>query len=212
MNDYPPEPSSLEGTAAALVQAGRVLFAQRGFDGASVRAITAEAGANLGAITYHFGSKAALYESVLQSAIGPSQHRIAAAAGGPGSPLERVEAIVQSLFLHLYENPDLPSLMMQLLVSVRPVPAPVLQTMQANIGRLAAVIAEGQAEGSIRGGDPQLMALSIGAQPIWLALARRALQAGIAVDQDQPEMREQLVESVVRFVRAGLAAYPETRE
>jgi hypothetical protein len=84
--------------------------------------------------------------------------------------------------------------------------------MQGNIRELGTVIAEGQAEGSIRGGDPQLMALSIGAQPIWLALARRALLAGIAIDQDHPETRDQLVESVVRFVRAGLAVHPETRQ
>ena len=213
MNQYAQaDPASHAGTAAALVHAGRSLFAQRGFDGTSVRAITAQAGANLGAITYHFGSKAALYEAVLRSAIGPSQHKIAAAAAGPGSALQRVEGIVRALFDYLYENPDLPSLMMQLLVSGRAIPEPALQAMQANIGQLAGVIAEGQAEGSIRAGDPQLMALSIGAQPIWLALARRALQAGIAIDQDELDTREQLVESVARFVRAGLADYLETRE
>jgi AcrR family transcriptional regulator len=201
-----------EGTAAALLSVGRDLFAQHGFDGASVRAITAKADANLGAITYHFGSKSALYEAVLRSVMVPLRQRIAAAASEPGKSLQRVEAMVRALFDYLYENPDGPQLMMQQLVSTRPLPEPVLQTMQANVNELAVVIAEGQADGSIRAGDPQLMALSIGAQPIWLALARRALQAGIAVDQDRPETREQLVESVVRFVRAGLAVYPETRE
>lgn len=201
-----------EGTAAALIQSARQLFARHGFEGTSVRAITAAAHANLGAITYHFGSKAALYEAALGSVIAPSRQRIAAAAAGPGTPLQRVEAAVRALFDYLYENPDLPSLMMQLLVSARPIPEAALQAIQANIGQLARLIAEGQSQGSIRPGDPQLMALSIGAQPIWLALARRALQAGIAVDQDQPETREQLVESVVRFVRAGLAVYPEKRE
>jgi AcrR family transcriptional regulator len=201
-----------QGTAAALVRAARRLFARHGFEGTSVRAITSAAGANLGAITYHFSSKAALYEIVLRSVIVPSQERLAAAADSPGTPLERVEAMVRALFDYLYENPDMPSLMMQLLVSVRPIPEPALQAMQANVGKLAGVIAEGQMDGSIRAGDPQLMALSIGAQPIWLALARRGLQAGIAIDQDRPETRAKLVESVVHFVRAGLAAYPEAKE
>lgn len=209
MNETDPDH---EGTAAALLSAGRDLFAQYGFDGASVRAITAKADANLGAITYHFGSKSALYEAVLCSVMVPLRRRIGAAASGPGKPLERVEAMVRALFDYLYENPDGPRLMVQQLVSTGPMPEPVLQTMQANVSELAAVIAEGQSDGSIRAGDPQLMALSIGAQPIWLALARRALQAGIAVDQDRPETRDQLVESVVRFVRAGLADHPETRE
>ncbi len=213
MNEIPRKPPPAhEGTAATLLGAARALFAQHGFDGTSVRAITARAGANLGAITYHFGSKSTLYEAVLASAIVPMRERIAAAAAGPGTPLQRVEAMVRALFDYLYENPDGPRLMIQQLASARPIPEPVVETMQGNISALATVIAEGQAEGSIRGGDPQLMALSIGAQPIWLALARRALLAGIAIDQDHPETRDQLVESVVRFVRAGLAVYPETRQ
>lgn len=205
-------PAAQQGTATAIVRAARLLFAQHGFDGTSVRAITSAAGVNLGAITYHFGSKAALYETVLRSVIGPSRERLAVAADGPGIPLQRVEAMVRALFDYLYENPDMPSLMMQLLVSARPIPESALQAMQANVGKLAGVIAEGQMDGSIRAGDPQLMALSIGSQPIWLALARRGLQAGIAIDQDRRETREKLVESVVQFVRSGLAAYPETRE
>jgi len=213
MNESPGfQPASQEGTAAALLVAARSLFAQHGFEGASVRAITAEAAANLGAITYHFGSKSALYEAVLRSVMVPLRERIGAAANGPGTPLQRVEAVVRALFDYLYENADVPRLMMQQLASTRAIPEAVLQTVEGNISELASVIAEGQSEGLIRAGDPQLMALSIGAQPIWLALVRRALQAGIAIDQDRPETREQLVESVVRFVRAGLEVYPETRE
>ncbi len=82
--------------------------------------------------------------------------------------------------------------------------------MEANVRLIASLIAEGQADGSIRPGDPQLMALSIGAQPIWLTLARGVLQAGVVIDQDDPETRAQLVDSVVRFVRAGLVVHPET--
>jgi hypothetical protein len=84
--------------------------------------------------------------------------------------------------------------------------------MRANLGTLASLIAEGQADGSIRFGDPRLMALSIVAQPIWLTMMRRALQEGISIDQSDPQTREQLVDSVVRFVRAGLAAHPEKLE
>jgi AcrR family transcriptional regulator len=197
-------------TAAALIDAARRLFALHGYDGASVRAITARAGANLGAITYHFGSKEALYESVIASAVGPSHQRLAEAAQLDGTPLDRLEGVVRAFFDFLYENPDLPRLMLQQLVGARPIPEQALRTIQGNVRLIASLIAEGQEDGSIRAGDPQLMALSIGSQPIWLTLARRVLQAGVAIDQDDPETRAQLVESVVRFVRAGLAAIPET--
>jgi len=52
----PAAESGRQGTPEALIAAGRALFTERGYDAASVRAITAAAGVNLGAITYHFGS------------------------------------------------------------------------------------------------------------------------------------------------------------
>ena len=48
-----------------LLLAARDLFAQHGYDGTSVRDITARAKANLGAITYYFGSKEALFYAVI---------------------------------------------------------------------------------------------------------------------------------------------------
>lgn len=48
-------------TRERLLDVAEVLFGEQGFDGASVRAITAAARTNLGAITYHFGSKEELY-------------------------------------------------------------------------------------------------------------------------------------------------------
>ncbi len=205
MNPYP-----ATGTAAALIQAARELFALHGYDGASVRAITARAGANLGAITYHFGSKEALHEAVIESVMGPGRERLARAAAGEGAPLDRLEAAVRAFFDFLYEKPDVPLLMLQQLTSSRPISEAVLGIMRGNIRLVASLIEQGQKDGSIRGGDPQLMALSIGSQPIWISLARRLLEAGVAIDQDDPRTRAQLVDSVVRFVRAGLTAHPES--
>ena len=197
-------------TAAALVEAARELFALHGYDGASVRAITARAEANLGAITYHFGSKEALYEAVVESAMGPSRERLLAAAEGEGAALERLEGVVRAFFEFLHESPDLPRLMLQQLTGSRPISETVQGIVRGNIGLMTSLIEEGQSDGSIRAGDPQLMALSIGSQPIWLSVARRVLQAGVAIDQDDPRTRAKVVDSVVRFVRAGLAAHPES--
>lgn len=67
MNDLPSsngvtEPSD---TPERLLAAGRRLFARGGFEGTSVRSLTTEAGANLGAVTYHFGTKEAFYLAIL---------------------------------------------------------------------------------------------------------------------------------------------------
>ncbi len=199
-------------TSEALVAAARELFSQHGYDGTSVRSITRLAGTNLGAITYHFGSEDALYSAVLASANEAIDRRLMAAAQAPGPPLERIGEVVQALFDVFAENPDYPQLIMHELARSRPLPEDLRQALERRIGALAALIREGQEDGSARPGDPTLMALSIGSQPLWITLAARPLQEGARIDQTDPETRARLVESVVQFVRAGLAVHPETRE
>lgn len=55
-------------TRNSLVKAATALFAEQGFDGASVRAIVTKARANQAAINYHFGGKDGLYLEVLKTA------------------------------------------------------------------------------------------------------------------------------------------------
>lgn len=58
-------------TRARLVDAGEMLFAEHGFAGTSVRAVTAAAGTNLNAVNYHFGSKEGLFRAVVSRIMGP---------------------------------------------------------------------------------------------------------------------------------------------
>lgn len=64
----PGRPGGEESRARILEAAGR-LFADRGFDGVSVREMAREAKVNAAAINYHFGGKEALYHGVLKKLI-----------------------------------------------------------------------------------------------------------------------------------------------
>src|SRR5215208_759703 len=131
------------GTAETLVEAARRLFAQHGYEGTSVRAITAEAGANLGAITYHFGSKRELYDRVVGSVVGPLADRLEAVVRSGGRVLDRVETVVRTYFTYLAENPDMPRLMMQELVLGGVASAAVGGLMSRVHGALQALVREG---------------------------------------------------------------------
>jgi len=66
-------------TQTRILDAAEELFLQHGFEGASMRMLTARAGVNLAAINYHFGSKDALIEAVLRRRLDPmNASRVAA--------------------------------------------------------------------------------------------------------------------------------------
>ena len=56
----------LNETQIRILDVAEELFMQHGFEGASMRMLTAKAGVNLAAINYHFGSKDALIEAVFR--------------------------------------------------------------------------------------------------------------------------------------------------
>jgi AcrR family transcriptional regulator len=61
----------LNETQVRILDAAEELFMQHGFEGASMRMLTARAGVNLAAINYHFGSKDALIEAVFRRRLDP---------------------------------------------------------------------------------------------------------------------------------------------
>ncbi len=58
-------------TKERILDAAELLFAEQGFAGTSLRAITTAAGANLAAVNYHFGSKESLIDAVFSRRIEP---------------------------------------------------------------------------------------------------------------------------------------------
>jgi AcrR family transcriptional regulator len=63
------------GTKERLLRAAERLFAERGFEGTSVRAVTQAAGASVSAANYHFGSKLELLGATLRRQVEPINRR-----------------------------------------------------------------------------------------------------------------------------------------
>ena len=63
-----------EDTKAALVAAAREVFIEKGYDGATVRAIAAKAGVDAAMVNHWFGGKEGLFaQSVLQLPFDPAE-------------------------------------------------------------------------------------------------------------------------------------------
>lgn len=198
-----------QSTTTALLEAARELFASRGYDGASIRAITDRASANLGAVNYHFGSKEALYNQVVETFLAPLRERVVEAAGTEGTPLDRIEAILRAAFRHYAEDPAMPRLILQQIASGRPAPPAARAWIRQALGILGDLILAGQRDGTIRNGDPRFMALTAIAPILFIHLIRGPLRDATGLDLEKARTRNALLDQVLASVRGGLAAPAE---
>jgi AcrR family transcriptional regulator len=198
--------SANETTRTALIRAGRSLFGRHGYNGASVRAITAAARTNLGAITYHFGTKRRFYDAVLEHSTRPLADAAVAAAQSAGTPGQRVVAVVRAYFEQLAADPEVARLMVQEFViggAMQPTTGlPIRRILTA----ITELVADGQKASEFRAGDPRLMAISIISQPVQMNLVRQPLKLIAGIDLDDAVTRERLIQHVTDFACAGLRA------
>lgn len=196
-------------TRERILDVARDLFTTRGYDAVSVRDIVSAARVNLGAVTYHFGSKEALYHASIESMAEPFGARIAELAAAPGPPLDRIEHVVRGALAHLLDNPGPPIILLRELAGDRPLPPPIAALMRRNIGAVAAVIAEGQRDGSIRAGDPALLAVTVMSQPFFVRAARRVVSVALGVDPNAADQQARITDHVVKSVRQSIANTPQ---
>jgi AcrR family transcriptional regulator len=88
-------------TREAILAAAREAFAERGFDGASIRAIATGAGVDPALVHHYFGTKDQLFLSAMNSPIDPRELIPDVLAGGPDEIGER---LVRT-FLRVWDSP-----------------------------------------------------------------------------------------------------------
>src|SRR5438874_8196984 len=93
-----PGPST---TRAAILEAARRGFADRGYGATSIRAIAAEAGVDPGLVIRFFGSKDALFQAAVGWPFDPA--RLAAQIAAPGP--EGIGARIAGAFLGSWDDP-----------------------------------------------------------------------------------------------------------
>jgi len=87
-------------TRTRILDAAEELFMLHGFEGTSMRLLTAKAGVNLAAVNYHFGSKDALIEALFRRRLDPmNEERIAA--------LDRLEDFSAENIIRAFIRPSL---------------------------------------------------------------------------------------------------------
>lgn len=133
-------------TQQRLIEAGGEVFAERGYERATVREIVSRAGANIAAVNYHFGDKFALYNAVLRhfAHLGVKQYPPDFGIGPDADPHVQLYAYIRSFFLRMFD-PGKPAYVSRLILREMIDPTPALDErvrdmMQPMLGVLKRVI------------------------------------------------------------------------
>ncbi|REJ73003.1 MAG: TetR/AcrR family transcriptional regulator [Acidobacteria bacterium] len=86
-------PADSEKARSRLEEAAREVFAEHGYQGATVREICRRAGQNPSSINYHFGTKEDLYRKILRQ-VGPPEDAPPVALIEEASPRQRLRAFI----------------------------------------------------------------------------------------------------------------------
>ncbi len=91
-----------EDTRSKLLDAAGQVFAESGFQAATVREICSCAGVNIALVNYHFGDKLELYTEVLRHSVGASGNGIInQAIRGTGPPEEAFRELIYAMLLRV---------------------------------------------------------------------------------------------------------------
>jgi TetR/AcrR family transcriptional regulator len=150
-----------EGVKERLMASARPLFAERGFNRASVRDIARAAGANPAAVSYYFGGKEGLYRAVLEDAWGELERHFEGLLSEHTEPMAKIEIFVRGLFAFHAENPFMIRFINREMADPTPCfEAVIVPHVTRVAGALRAALSEAAERGEIeRGTDPSLAAL-----------------------------------------------------
>jgi len=185
-------------------------FAERGYEGARVDRIAADAGVNKAMLYYHFGSKRGLYQAVVRDMIGAVHARAQQIAASPGSAQERLDRWVSAVVEEAGARPWFPPIMLRELASgASHLDPETLGLMNGVFGAVRGVIIDGQAAGEFRATDPLLTYLTI-MPSILLFFARERVRArvGLVKGLAAPRSRQQFVRHMQASVRGMLREAP----
>jgi TetR/AcrR family transcriptional regulator len=152
-------------------------FAARGYEATSLDSLAAELGLRKQTILYYFNSKEALLEAVIDEAGRQLVAAVEEALGRAGPGLDRVDAVVRSVFALAARHPELLGLLREV-SRLGPPPATRLRRrLEPFIDRATAFLEAEMAAGTVRRQDSRLLLLTAYSSVIGVATEVEVLRA-----------------------------------
>lgn len=106
-----------ERTAERILDAAEALFAERGFDGATLRDVADRVGLRIPSLYNHFASKDSLYAAVLERGIGPVLEVLGEFVDARDTDSRDSGRVVERVMALLARRPNLPRLVLHEMLS-----------------------------------------------------------------------------------------------
>jgi AcrR family transcriptional regulator len=191
-----------EARPAEIVQAAMEVFAEKGFAAAKLEEIAARAGVSKGAVYLYFETKDDIFRAVVDTAIAPNLQVIrsmAAAHPGPFADL------VRGIFGHMggvLETTRVGGVAKMVIAEARNFPELARiwhdQLVAHALGAVTDAIANAQARGEVREGDPRLFAIEL-ISPLLLSVLWRETFVPIGAPSfDIRQLAHQHAETMLR--------------
>jgi TetR/AcrR family transcriptional regulator len=200
---------TVDSVRARIIAEATRLFAERGYAGTSIEAISVAAGITRPTLVYHFGSKAGLRDAVFEGLMAHWRDELprlmaAAAAGGP-----RLESLTGAMFDFFRREPALARLLLrEVLDRPRALADGLRAHLQPITGLLTAAVRAGQAQGALKPEvDPEAFVVVVISAALGVVAVGETAGALVA---PEPSIDAQQAE-LVRVAHAALLA-PRTRE
>jgi TetR/AcrR family transcriptional regulator len=138
-----------------ILAAAAFEFAGRGFAGATVDRIARRARVNKAMLYYHFGSKRALYRTLLRQMFTLARARVGQIADSPRSPAEKIDDVIAAFVDLIKEHASFPAIMLrEVAEGGRHLDPDTLSALAAVPRTVAAVVQEGVNLGAFRPVNP----------------------------------------------------------
>jgi AcrR family transcriptional regulator len=185
-------------TKAKIVKAALKVFAERGFQGASITLIASEAGLSHGIVYHYFVSKDAIFRELVDIALETSIEGVNQALSLPGSAWEKITNLSRALAGNAIkgESSYFFYIMIQAMTQGKSIPG-LLEHIQERSGEyfreLIPLIGQAQAEGKVMREDPVKLAASYYA--LIQGLALNNLQNPLGAEITSPEIISNLLKA-----------------
>jgi len=175
-----------ENTESQILEAAKVIFQEKGMDGARMQEIADEAGINKAMLHYYYRSKQLLFEAVFANAFSLLAPQLNAVLNDDSSIEEKVRNFSSNYISFMEKHPYLPNFIIQEL-NRNP---DFIVKMKGNIGfpnleKFKKQVALEVKSGSIKKSSAEQLFINILALNVFPFIAKPLIQGLIAVEEDE---------------------------